>query len=896
MIERHPESAPGFLPRLRIGSGLRRLLAVWLLLLIVRGADAEATFSFDTAPGQLPKTVVPHHYSLWLQPDLTNLVSHGTVAIEIEVRKPVKEIVLNALNLDVTKAVLAGARDLSLSVHTNAAKQVLILSATEEIAPGNYRLSLEFTGRITEQTQGLFYVKYTAPSGPKILIGTQMEPTDARRMFPCWDEPSFRATYEITVVVPEKHTPVSNLPAVDEKMVEGGLKEVHFARTPPMSSYLVVLVSGELEMLETRAEGVQLRVFATEGKKEQCKYALDSTKRLLNYYNKYFGIKYPLPKLDQIAVPGGFDGAMENWGGIVYNETFLLFDPKNSSQQTRQDIFVTIAHEMAHQWFGNLVTTAWWDNLWLNEGFASWMENKATDHFYPSWQMWLKASADKTGVMSADARSTTHAILHPVENESQANDAFDSIAYQKAQSVLRMLENYLGEEPFRNGIHDYLTAHKYSNTTSADLWSALAKTSGRPVESICSGWTEQPGFPLVKVTSSQIDGKRMVWLQQERFTIQYPDAAPLRWSIPVSFMDPEHPSEVRFSLLEGPSNSLTFPEDHGLIKVNAGDVGYYRVAYDDNLRQELFKNYDRLPPADRLNLIADAWAAVEANQASAVSYLELVSSMHEEKLVAIWDQILTTFEFLDELQRGRPGRVAFQRKACQLLRPQLYRLGWSPKSGEAAPNALLRGRILLVMGQFGDEPVISKCKSRFEAFLANPESLDADLRRAVISIAGRYADKTVAERIHELARQAKGTEDRQMYYQALAGALNDDLANSTLALALTSELVPQEATGLVIEVADLGEHPEQAWAFAQKHITELQEKLESFDRNTFVPNIMREFSDDHRAVELEAYATKNLPPEAMNKVVEAAATIRLKAGLKARELPRIDEWVKPTAK
>ncbi|MDB6122831.1 MAG: aminopeptidase, partial [Pedosphaera sp.] len=520
------------------------IFLVLLVALTVVTARGELPFSFESTPGQLPKTVIPRHYAINIQPDLEKFMTHGSVVVDLEVVKPVKEIVLNA-DMQVTKATFHGQNetvptDVTLKPKQDLSRQIVTLKLPNEVAPGKYQLRLEFIGQITEQAQGLFYVKYPTPSGKKVMLGTQMEPTDARRMFPCWDEPAFRASFQLTVTVPEKHLAISNTPIEHEKKLAGSLKEITFARTPSMASYLMVFVSGELEELKDKAEGVQIRIITTEGKKEQGRYALAATKKLLAYYNHYFGIKYPLPKLDQIAIPGGFSGAMENWGAITYNEGMLLYDPKTSSQHTKQQVFVTVAHEMAHQWFGNLVTTAWWNNLWLNEGFASWMEVKATDHFNPDWQMWLSANSEKSAVMSGDARNTTHPIQQIVNNESQANDAFDSITYQKGQAFLRMLESYVGEEEFRKGIHQYLADHLYANTTTADLWEALEKVSGKPIKTISVGWTEQPGLPVVKVKTDCVDGKQVVALEQERFTVQDPQAAPLLWKIPVGLMNAAH--------------------------------------------------------------------------------------------------------------------------------------------------------------------------------------------------------------------------------------------------------------------------------------------------------------------------------------------------------------------
>ncbi|MDB6124332.1 MAG: pepN, partial [Pedosphaera sp.] len=707
-------------------------------------------------------------------------------------------------------------------------------------------------------------------------------------MFPCWDEPVFRASFELTVVVPEKHLAISNMPVEREKKLGDGLKEVKFGRTPSMASYLVVLVSGELEELKGEVEGVDIRIITTEGKKEQAHYALDATKKVLAYYNDYFGIKYPLPKLDMIAIPGGYTGAMENWGAITFNDSRLLFDPKTSSQETKQGIFAVVAHELAHQWFGNLVTTAWWDNLWLNEGFASWMGTKATDHFNPEWQVWLSAGAVKSGVMSDDARSATHPIQQPVKNESQANDAFDQITYKKGQAFLRMLENYLGEEGFRQGIHQYLKEHSYSSTTTADLWGALEKVSGKPIKAISAGWTEQPGLPVVTVKTDCVNGKQVVTLQQERFAVQDPHAKPLQWKIPVALMDVAQPKQVSFTLLEAKPTSVTFENCNSVIKANASDAGYYRVSYEPAFYTKVKIN--ELPAMDRLNLLNDSWAMVEAGRASASSYLDLVESIRGEKTFAIWSQIIYTLGLLDDLQRGQSGRAAFREYACRLLQPELQRLGWESKPGEPSTDALLRGWLIESLGTFGNREVISEAQTRFAKFLKDPATLAANLRPPVFRIVGRYSDKKVFEQIHELARKAKGTEERVLYYRAMAGTLDPELAKATLAISLTDESVPQETTRLVSQVAQYSEQPELAWTFTQQHSKELLSRVDGFRRNGFVPSILGAFSDAARADELESYVNTNIP-DGKIKAKEAAEGIRLKAALKKRELPVVDQWI-----
>ena len=493
---------------------MRPLLILSILFSFLANLTAEKPFDFATTPGKLPKQVVPAEYSIRIVPNIDKLTFAGSETVKLNVRAPVRQLVLNVLEMEIASAMLDGKTLPKTAIKIDKKQELLTIALPSELSAGDHTLALDFSGKINQQGQGLFYAPYQEEGTgmKKMVLGTQFEATDARRLFPCWDEPSFRARFQLTAVVPENWLAVSNMPVEKEAKVEGG-KEVRFAMTPSMASYLNVFVAGELDLIESQAAGVQIRVIATKGKAEWGRYALESTAKILEYYNDYFGVPYPLPKLDQIALPGGFGGAMENWGGITYFESSLLFDPQKSSEETKQDIFAVIAHETAHQWFGDLVTMSWWDNLWLNEGFASWMGTKCTAHFNPQWEVWLRTNEPrnptrrvgiaKEQAMEGDARSTTHPIQQPIANEAEAATAFDDITYQKGQSFLRMLESFLGENAFRDGIRQYMAAHKYSNTTTADLWNSLTKSSNKPVGEIATAWTQQPGFPIVKVTRAK---------------------------------------------------------------------------------------------------------------------------------------------------------------------------------------------------------------------------------------------------------------------------------------------------------------------------------------------------------------------------------------------------------
>jgi len=598
-----------------------------------------------------------------------------------------------------------------------------------------------------------------------------------------------------------------------------------------------------------------------------------------------------MPKLDEIAIPGGFGGAMENWGAITFNERNLLIDPATSSLSTRQAVFGIVAHEMAHQWFGDLVTTAWWDDLWLNEGFASWMSTKTTALLNPEWEIELNAIAVKNGVMDDDARAATHPILRAVTNVSGANDAFDHITYQKGEAFLRMLERFLGEETFRRGLHQFLVDHEFSSATTADLWNALERASGKPVRSISAGWTEQPGLPLVTVGVTCINDRQTITLSQERFTVRDPDAAPLEWTVPIALLNVNRPGGSPYALLEGKFVLIPFGTCDDVVKINAGDVGYYRSLYTGPIFQKLVQRISSLPTADELNLLDDSWALVEAGREPVADYLDLARSLKGEKPRMIVGQVASVFGFMDALEQGQPGREAFRDYARDWLRPQLQRLGWSPKPGESAGDTLLRGQVIASLGTLGDAAVIAEARGRFEKFLANPRSLPADLRAPVITLAGRYANRATYDQLHQLARKATGTEDRQLFYRAMAGALDPELATLTLSISLTDETVPQETASLVPQVAQASEQTDLAWDFARRHLTELLGEIESFRRNGYVPSIMGAYSDDARADELLKFVQDNLGSDALPRARETAEAIRFKADFKKRELANIDRWV-----
>ncbi len=871
--------------------------------------SAEEPFQFEATPGKLPKQIVPTDYAIRIVPDIDKRTFTGTETVKLNVRAPVREIALNALEIAVA-AVAIDDKALSKSaIKIDKLNELLRIALPSELSAGDHTLALSFSGKINEQGQGLFYAPYQeqGTGAKKTVLGTQFEATDARRLFPCWDEPAFRARFQLTAVVPDNWLAVSNMPIERETRLDGrdappgrppqsGVKEVRFATTPPMSSYLNVFVAGELDFIETKAAGTQIRVITTKGKSEFGRYALESTAKILEYYNDYFGTPYPLPKLDQIALPGGFGGAMENWGGITYYESVLLFDPAKSSENTKQNIFEVIAHEVAHMWFGDLVTMAWWDNLWLNEGFASWMGTKCSAHFNPQWEVWLRRNfprdpARRTGIakeqaMEGDARSITHPIQQPIATESEANSAFDDITYKKGQSFIRMLETFLGEEKFRDGIRRYIAAHQYSNSTTTDLWNALSEASGQPVGAIAAGWTEQPGFPVVTVKRTA-DGK--ISLAQERFTVNFQNPPSEEWRIPLTyFVVGEAPHRL---LMTAKINNLAkIPPDRAL-KLNANGAGNYRVQYDDASWELLLASLGKLNVEDRVNLLSDAWALVQANRTPIPLYFGLVEKLPRSTELAEREQIMNVLDYLNRLLVGSPERQKFQQYARSILRPTFDTLGWDPKADEPVKITNLRASVITTLGYLNDPEIIAGCRERFRKFLKRPQSLAPDLRPAVFAVIGRYADETTWNQLHDLGLETTSIEEKQNCYNALAAATDPKLIKKTLPISLTDELPTSRAVFLVSQIARLSEHPEMAWTFAKANIKTLLAKTDALGGNSYVPSLFTFFSEPVRITELRAYAKDHLPGSSAREVAKAVDEIEFRAEFKARMARQLISWI-----
>jgi len=867
-------------------------LAAALLLCCIASASAEPRFSFATTPGKLPKDVVPRHYALRIVPATTYDRFDAEALIDIEVARPVPAIVVNAAELSFKSVRLRASTgdETSLTPSFDPRRETVTLTpAGAPIAPGSYRLGIGYSGKIGKHPQGLYQIAYKQREGgrlvEKLMLATQMEPVQARRLFPGWDEPVFRASFEIVAVIDAPLNAVSNMPQSKVELRPDGKKEVSFARSVPMSTYLVGLFVGEMDLLEDSVDGIRLGIHTVKGKRARARYAMEATKEVLRYYNDYFGEAYPLVKLDQIALPGGIGGAMENWGAIAYNEGRFLYDPGEDSLRQQQEAYSIIAHEIAHQWFGNLVTMAWWDNLWLNEGFASWMAGKASERFNPRWGVQLRYALWKDQALSEDARRTTHPIRTPVENDVRAMDVFDSITYAKGAAVLRMLEGYLGEDVFRAGVRGYVRAHRFSNTTTADFWHHLSGTSGQDIGKLVAGWTEQPGYPVVKVLQRCENGAAIVTLAQERFTLNDPKAPALTWNVPVILAD--EAGTRRTVLLERDPQKLRF-ERCGAMLANAGDTGYYRSQYDNGNFRRLVPALKGLPASDRLRLLSDTFALVQAGRIDATRYLALVENLGAETDRTIWDHVTGALRFLRELIDSPGDQAVFDRYVARLLETPFASVGWDPRPGEPADAALLRRSLIEALGRAGHEAVVREAQSRFAARAERP--IDPAIRPAVLNVVGRYADQPTFETLLERMRSATDMTDKWEVQSALRQVRDPRLLRRLMELMLTDELPPSDAVFNLTRIGDDSGRVELGWRFVLEHLPAILAKASPRGRPYVLPDAASAFTDAARADELMALTRAHLDATALYQAEKTADWIRLKASVKTREARRAIGW------
>jgi aminopeptidase N len=846
-------------------------------------------------PTQLPRTVRPTHYDVSVTPEAGKLTFDGTVQIAIEVVEPTARITLNAIDLTFRAVRLSGGPDAGPPapprIEVDAAAQTATFTFGKALPRGRYQLAMDYSGKIGTQAVGLFALDYDSPDGRKRGLFTQFENSDARRFIPSWDEPAYRTTFALEVIVPSADMAVSNMPVAQRNEIGNGKSRVRFAPSPSMSTYLLFLAVGDLERATTRVGETEIGVVTKKGAIDQARFALDSSALVLREYNDYFGTPYPLPKLDNIAAPGRsqFFGAMENWGAIFTFEYALLIDPSISTEGDRQSIFEIAAHEISHQWFGNLVTMAWWDDLWLNEGFASWMAGRTTEKLHPEWDTALHAVASRNKAMERDALSTTHPVVQHVETVEQASQAFDVITYEKGEAVIRMLEGYVGADAWRSGVRRYIQRHAYGNTVSDDLWRDIEAAVGKPITPIAHDFTLQPGVPLVTVGEVACrDGASQVSLSQGELSKDRPDKKPLAWRVPVIVKSVGGGEAVR-TVMEGGKASVTVPGCDAVI-VNAGQSGYYRTLYAPPQFARIADRFPAVAPIDQLGLLLDSWALGRAGRQPASDALELARATPLEADPQIWGEIASIFASIDDYYRGDPSRRAVFRKfAGARLAPVFARTGWVPRPDEPATVAILRSRLISVLSLLGDRGVIDEARRRYDASATDPGAIPGSLRKVILGVVARHADAATWNKLHAAARGEKTPLVKENLYFLLAATADPGLARRALDLALTAEPGATISGGMIAEVA--GEHPDLAFDFALAHMAAVNEKVDASSRSRYYAGLGGQSADPAMVGKLKAYATAHLDAKSRRDTDTAIARVEDRIRVRERVLPAIDAWL-----
>ncbi|HWR34457.1 MAG TPA: M1 family metallopeptidase [Clostridia bacterium] len=747
---------------------------------------------------RLPETASPSHYQLTFTPNFSDNTFKGEETIEVRVLKPTNAITLNAAEIafdDVS--VSQGQQVQQAKVSLDEKIEMATLTVDKPLTAGDAKINIRYTGQLNDKLRG-FYLSQTAKR--KYAV-TQFEATDARRAFPSFDEPAQKATFDISVVVDKDDTAISNGKIVADTPGPAANKHtIKFATTPKMSTYLVALLVGDWKCLGDEVDGIPLRVCAVPGKEQMGKYALDATKAVVSYFNKYYGIKYPFGKLDQIALPDFEAGAMENTAAITYRETALLVDEKTSSESTKQRVASVIAHEVAHQWFGDLVTMEWWNDIWLNEGFATWMTRKPLKAWKPEWHIELEEVQGSNTSMTGDSVVNTRPIRKNADSRGEINALFDGIAYGKTAAVLRMLESYLGEETFRAGVNNYLKAHAYGNATAEDFWTSLAQASKKPIDKAMASFVVQAGVPFVELKAKCDGNKTQVTASQKRFFVDpalFAKGGEQLWQIPVCMKSLGQDGNTlgsKCELLAEKTQTFTMDGCAAMVFPNSGGMGYYRYSYDPSALKDLEVGIEKaLAPAEQVSLVGDEWALVRSGQHDVGDYMNLVDAMKDVRLKPVLDEISQRINYINRNLVTDESRPAFQAWLRSYVRPILAELSYTPKSGEPVSAKELRSTALELLGNVGEDPeVIAKSRELTQQYIKDPASVDPSTADAFVSVAAAHGDATLYEQLRAQLKNASTPDVYYTFFYALSSFRDPALLKRTLEFALTSEVRNQD--------------------------------------------------------------------------------------------------------
>ncbi len=855
-----------------------RCVAALVLLSLANQAPASAAAADKAQPMRevLPDTVVPVRYDLTLAPNAEALTFRGDVKIAVDVRAATRSVVLNAAGLKFEHASMDGGAEASVAIDEKLGRATLRWDAP--IAPGRHELFIEYDGKIGRSTLGFFAMDYSSADGPRRTLATNFEPAEARRLLPCWDEPERKATFTLSVDAPKDRMAVSNMPVADVAPLSATMQRVRFATSPKMSTYLLFLAIGDFERIHQPVDGVDVGIVVKRGDTAKAAYALDQAGKLLHYYDEYFGIVFPLPKLDLIAAPGQiYGGSMENWGAIFYSQNHLLFDPAASTEADRQLVFEVVSHEMAHQWFGDLVTMSWWTDLWLNEGFARWMQTYAADDLHPEWETGLASASQLERGKLADSVPSTHPVVQPVYTADQAEESFDAITYDKGAAVIGMINAYVGRDAFREGVRRYMRVHAFGNTVDSDLWTVMQESVGKPIVAVERDFTRQEGLPLVRA----IPAAGGVQLSEGRFvddpaTIE--GLPPKRWRLPLAVAPIG--GTPRYILLRGEMR-LT---DAAPLLINAGQQGYARVLYGADVFDGLARHYESLTPIDQLGTLNDGFALGTAGLAPASNVLVLASRLPADANPIVWGRVIELLNELDIRHADATQLEAFRRFGLDLLMPLAARIGTAAGANEPSNVIILRGALAQIQANLGDAAAIAAARRRF----ASGEGTAAE-QRSALSIVAAHADAATFEALLGRAQKAADPLQKQHIFDALAGVIDPALAERMAEIALTDQIPAGTGPRLLARLAR--RHADLVWRIVAARLDDPALPFDRSERWRLAIDIAGCSADPRRIAELEAYEARSVPAEARKPFLEASSSIHRNERLVTMVLPQIDRWI-----
>jgi len=861
---------------------MKRILALLTFVL--------ATFSGAMAQ-RLPEVAAPENYKLTFTPDLEKATFEGDETIAIRVLKSTSKITLNAADIDFHDvSITAGGATQDAKVTLDKDKEMMALSVDKPLSAGPATIHITYSGILNSEMRGLYIGK--DDKGRK-YAASQFESTDARRAFPSFDEPDYKATFDITAVADKGLVAISNSKVSSDTPGPRDKHTVKFATSPKMSSYLAALVVGNFEYIEGEADGIPIRVYSTPGKKEMGKFALETAEHVLAYYDKYFSIKYPYGKLDLIGIPDFSAGAMENTGCITFREVILLIDEQHGSVGLKKEIASVIAHEMAHQWFGDLVTMKWWDDIWLNEGFATWMSSKPIEAWKPEWNFNLDDVSDTDRTLNTDSLANTRPIHQAAETPAQIQELFDGIAYGKAAAVLRMLEAYLGEQTFRAGVNAYIQKHQYANATADDFWDAQAKTSKKPVDQIMPTFVKQAGVPVVDVKSQCSGSSTTVTLDQRRY---YYDREKFNapndelWQVPLCMKSSSGAHSC--DLLTKKEQSFTLKGCSTWVLANAGATGYYRVGYQPDAVKALASDAEsKLTPAERIALQSDIWASVRVGRELVGDYLAFARGLQSDRDRAVLEDVLERLNFIGRYLVTDSDRDSYRAWLRQYLSPILKDVGWEPKPSESDEQKALRSRLFGALGYDARDPeIMAQSRKIAEQALSNPDSVDRELAFSAFGVAAVNGDQTFYDKLMAALKNPKSPEEYYMYLFTLGQFGDPALLQRTLDYAVSPDVRSQDALGLISRVMDNPAGQKLAWDFILAHWEAVQKAGGPFASAEIV-GATQSFCDAHMRDQVTDFFSAHKIAAAERTYRQSIERINNCVDLKSQQEPQLSSWL-----